>query len=158
MNKILIILILLTLLISCNKKQESDLSGWQLVYVNNGQGDKVIGDKEKLKKAIEQGCQVRVAWAINLSDSTKIKHLTDAAFLSIHRNEVFAQTESIVRQIPQRNKPIIDLDTLNNKKWYSIVGTTGEMRSTFSGTQSNRVRTVNVSWYINGNNCLTKSN
>jgi len=143
--------------IACNEKQENT-GGWYLVYENNSAGKKVTGSKDDLKKAIDQGCPVRLAWTVNLSDSSQIRHLTDASFLSVHVDEVFAQVEEIVRQIPQRKKPMINLDTLHNLKWHAIIGTTGEMRSTFSGTESNRVKKVQVKWYINDKDCPLNSN
>ena len=155
MNRLYLILAVLILMSSCTQNKHTEIKGWSLVYKNDLNGAKISGDKEKLRKALESGCEVRVSWAFKLSNNQEIMHVTEAAFLSVYFDEVFAQTESIVRQIPEREGPIINLDTLDNRKWYSIIGTTGEMRSTFSGTQKNNIRKVEASWFINEKNCLT---
>ena len=158
MNKNLVILLTIFLISSCNQNQKTETKGWQLIYQNDNSGNDITGNKTKLRVAIESGCKVRVGWSVKLKNNKEIKHLTDAYFISIHNNEIFAQVESIMRQIPESHHPIINLDTLDNRKWYAIIATTGEMRSVFSGIQKNRIRRIGSSWYINENNCSINSN
>ena len=146
------IILLCIMLISCanhkSQKQHQSQQGWKNIYAINKQGVVTTGNKNDLIKAVHMGCPIRVGWV-----GRTIEHVTDSHFLSVYKNEVFAQIIPIMRQAPDREIAEIKLDYLNNQKWYAIVGSDGSMHATMTDSKKEGNHKINSNWYINTNNC-----
>lgn len=122
---------------------------WRLVYAHDAQGKPKKGDKQHLINAIRQGYPVRVGWGAQWSRKgkvMKVEHVTDAKFLSVYENEVFAQIEPIIRQRPFVAEPGVQLDSLQLRTWRAVFGTTGVVRSVGRGFKGSRDRR-SVYWF-----------
>ncbi len=118
MSKNLIFIILISFAAFGNAK--TSLS-WQQVLEVNKKGEIISGDKQTLVDAIRKGQNIRVYWK-----GSYVEHLTDAHFLTIIEDEVFAQTPTIRGQKPHQTPPSIELRENN---WTGIVSTTGKFHS-----------------------------
>ena len=111
--------------------------GWHVVYAVDSTGVRTLGDKSTLLAAVRAGQPVRVGWGVTfkLPDSTTsgIEHVADAAFLAIHRGEVFAQISPILGQQPSAKEPVITFRNRNDQLWYALIDTTGRLRGYFTG-------------------------
>ena len=88
-------------LINC----EFRLPGWRLVYAVDSTGARLSGDKAVLLAAVRSGQPIRVGWGVawKLPDGTAggVEHVAEAAFLTIHQGEVFAQMPPMLGQTPK---------------------------------------------------------
>ncbi|WP_299431834.1 hypothetical protein [uncultured Aquimarina sp.] len=169
----IVILLMVVLGSSCNtgKQKESSTSeskGWQMVYANDDKGNALSGDLNDLKKAVRQGCEIRVGWGIyneykkdGLKLVVQVEHTAEAQFLTISKGHVFAQLSKIMGQAPSRELPHLSL--VKTHHWYSILGTTGKMTQVYLDhsdvdKSDEYIDDVKMIWYINVNDCDYKSN
>jgi hypothetical protein len=128
--------------------------GWQLVLAVDTTGRPTFGDKERLLAAVRAGLPVRVGWGIawRLPDGTAggLEHVAEAAFLTIHRGEVFAQIAPILGQAPAAREPAVTFRTEGDRLWYALLDTTGRLHHYFTGgTEAQTTRTT-THWYVAG--------
>ncbi|WP_299244291.1 hypothetical protein [uncultured Aquimarina sp.] len=158
---------------SCNKGQQNknstnDSKGWQIVYSNDSEGNPLLGDIDNLKKAVRQGCEIRVGWGQyseykkdGLTGVFAVEHTADAQFLTINKGHVYAQLSRIMGQAPSRERNHINL--VKTHYWQSVLGTTGEMTQVYldhsdvnkSDDYSDDVKVI---WYVNRNDCNYEKN
>lgn len=126
MTKHYLVLILVTFFIAgCNSTPLQRVD-WQVVYHHDKNGEVIQGDKQTLIDAVKEGRPVRIVFPIN----DNFIHVMDAGFLTFSNGEVLAQTQGIIRQIPERPEyKRIALDAAEQSKWHAIFSTTGEIRS-----------------------------
>ncbi len=74
---------------------------------------------------MDQGLPLRIVWVIR----EDFIHTMDAGFTTIWGDELFAQIDGIVRQIPRGENQTIDLDAVEQSHWHGLFGTTGEVRN-----------------------------
>lgn len=100
------------------------------------------------------GRPVRVGWGLtwHLPDGTTggLEHVAPAAFLTIHRDEVFARLAPILGQRPSAREPSIALRTDGDQLWYALLDTTGRMVSHFTGGAAPQRVRVPTYWYVQG--------
>ncbi|WP_378182261.1 hypothetical protein [Aquimarina sp. SS2-1] len=163
-----ILLLLLIALGSCNsttqkKSLVSQNKGWQIIYSNDEKGNPLSGDIEDLKKAVRQGCEIRVGWGVyseykkdGLTGVFAVEHAAEGQFLTINKGHVYAQLSRIMGQAPSREQHHINL--VKTHYWNAVLGTTGELTQVYldhsevdkSDEFSDNVKVV---WYINSNDC-----
>lgn len=98
---------------------------WQLVYSHDKTGKVIQGEKQKLINFVKKGHPVRIVWPIR----DNFMHMMDAGFITLMNGEVFAQVNSIIRQIPDKEtRQFILLDAEKQSEWHAILSTTGEIR------------------------------
>ncbi|AXT51237.1 hypothetical protein D1818_10515 [Aquimarina sp. BL5] len=173
MFKDIIVLFLLVLLSSCNittqkENVEDKNKGWQVIYSNDNEGNALSGDIDNLKKAVRQGCEIRVGWGQyseykkdGLTGVFAVEHTADAQFLTINKGHVYAQLSRIMGQAPSRERHHINL--VKTHYWQSVLGTTGEMTQVYldhsdvnkSDDYSDNVKVI---WYVNRNDCNYEKN
>jgi hypothetical protein len=126
--------------------------GWQLVYAVDSTGQVLQGDKATLLRAVRAGQPVRVGWRIawRLPDGTAgaLEHVADAAFLTIHHDEVFAQMAPILGQRPSAREPIVTFRSDGDQLWYALLDTTGRLVGYFAGGESPQTTRTPTSWYV----------
>jgi len=169
----IVVLFLVVICSSCNRGKQQDestneLKGWQVVYVNDDQGNPLSGNISDLKKAVRQGCVVRVGWGIKneykkdrLRRTFEVEHTAEAQFLTISEGHVFAQLDRIMGQAPSRERPKINL--VKTHYWHSVLGTTGEMIQVYQDhhdidKSDEFIEDVKMTWYVNANDCNYKGN
>jgi len=135
-------------------QQPAPPPGWRLIYAVDSTGSPIFGEKAELVLAVRAGLPVRVGWGIayRLSDGTRggLEHVADAAFLTIHHGEVFAQLAPILGQAPAAREPVITFRTEGDRLWYALLDTTGRLHGHFTGsTESHTIRTA-THWYVAG--------
>ncbi len=116
-------------------------SGWRLVYSNDENGNTLEGSKADLISAIRSGKPVRVYTA-----GRRIEHASDALFLSVFDEEVFAQTIAIESQRPATDPIRIEFRE-PGVKWRSIVGTNGFVTAFMDGKEPN-IRRGATRWFV----------
>lgn len=135
-------------------QQQPGPSGWRLVYAVDSLGSRTQGDKPALLAAVRAGLPVRVgfgiAWKLRDGTSGGVEHVADAAFLTIHHGEVFAQLRPILGQTPAAREPDITLRTPGDQLWYALLDTTGRLQGYFSGDSTSRTTRVATFWYVPG--------
>ena len=146
-------IILLLIAGSSLRAQPPATSSWQLAYSVDSLGNRTAGDKAALIAAVRSGQPVRVGWAITwrLPDGTAggVEHAAEAAFLSIHHGEVFAQLRPILGQAPAAREAIITLRTDPERLWYALLDTTGRLQGYFTGSGGPpQVTRAATSWYV----------
>ncbi|MDH7445235.1 hypothetical protein [Aquimarina sp. 2201CG14-23] len=164
----IVLLLLVVLWTSCNmgKKEEATTKkpiGWQIIYMNDDEGKALSGSLDDLKKAVRQGCEIRVGWGIynefrkdGLKLVVNVEHTAEAQFLTISKGHVFAQIDRIMGQAPSRGAPQIQL--IKSHYWHSVLGTTGEMNQVYldhSNVEKSDtyIDDVKMIWYVNVNDC-----
>ena len=104
--------------------------------------------------AVRSGQPVRVGWGIawRLPDGTAggVEHVAEAAFLTIHRGEVFAQMPPMLGQTPNAQEPLIAFRTEGDRLWYALLDTTGQLRGYFTGGSEQRTTRTATYWYVPG--------
>jgi hypothetical protein len=125
------------------------LPGWQLVYGSDSTGRALHGIKSRLRDAVRAGRPIRVRWEIPWrrpnGQHGVLEHVADAAFLTIHHDEVFAQLAPIMRQRPSADSASVQLDTAGT--WVGMLDTTGRLSGVFpEAGQAPSVR-VRTWWY-----------
>lgn len=90
------------------------------------------GSKDTLKAAVMAGEPIRVGWAFDWNNDSKVDviHWADAMFLTIFENDVFTQIAQIHRQGPKPGASDIEL-TKEPTYWNSSLGTNGLWRGRF---------------------------
>lgn len=134
--------------------QQTPPPGWQLALAVDTAGSPTFGDKAKLLDAVRAGLPVRVGWGIawRLPDGTAggLEHVAEAAFLTIHHGEVFAQIAPILGQAPAAREPVVTFRTEGDRLWYALLDTTGRLHHYFTGgTEAQTTRTP-THWYVAG--------
>ncbi|MBW1294357.1 hypothetical protein [Aquimarina litoralis] len=163
----IVILFLIVICSSCNKGNQKEEAtkpkGWEVIYINDDQGKPLFGDIENLKKAVRQGCVIRVGWGIHneykrdrLRRIFKVEHTAEAEFLTISEGHVFAQLDRIMGQAPSRERPKINL--VKTHYWHSVLGTTGEMTQVYQDyndvdKSDEFIDDVKMTWYVNVADC-----
>lgn len=132
MKNHLLIISILTLLYSCQLKNENqDESEWKLIYQTDKEGTTKYGDKDQLIALMRRGEPLRIGWTSKRrKDTTKsVEHLVDATFITIaNGNEVFAQIQPFLGQRPDLTSDTLSMTLLPNQlNW--ILGTNGMMSS-----------------------------
>ena len=148
MKKIMISVVVL-LLLSAGHAQ-----GWQLVYHNDADGNRVAGDISQLIQAVYDGKDVRIAWwsTKNEDGVSRVHHVADAAFLTVMMDSVvMAQIRPITGQKPDFSK--FNIILREQQEWVAIFGTNGfsdtMMRNTAMGDiASHKQRQQACQWFI----------
>ena len=134
--------------------QQPSPAGWQLVYAVDSVGQRSFGEKERLLTAVRSGQPVRVGFGVSwrLADGTPggVEHVADAAFVSIYRDEVFAQLAPIMGQTPAAREPTISFRTQETGLWYALLDTTGRLQGYFAGGAKPQITRVATYWYVAG--------
>lgn len=142
-------------------QQQPDSSGWRLVYAVDSLGNRTQGDKPALLAAVRAGLPVRVGFGIawRLPDGTPggVEHVADAAFLTIHHGEVFAQLRPILGQAPSARAPDIALRPPGDRLWYALLDTTGRLQGYFTGDSTSRTTRAATFWYVPGQGAVGPS-
>ena len=112
---------LILLVSSCSMQKKSLHQGWKSILSIDNNGLVLSGEKQNLIDAIHMGCPIRVGWFRKLRNDETLGHVTDSAFLSVYKGEVFAQVKPIMRQSPSSAKAAIQLDFENNQQWTAII-------------------------------------
>lgn len=114
-------------------------SAYKVIYEADKDGNRISGDLKELIVLVRSGNPIRVGWEMELLNPTDqslyvLEHWSDAGFISIHQDHVFAQIPSIYGQGSSAVQPEFNQDPsmflVNNKPhgWVAIVGTTGVLR------------------------------
>ena len=114
---------------------------WRLVYEHDAEGKKVSGNKATLKEAIRNGKPVRVYFG-----GGRVEHASDAYFLTIFQEEVFAQIEEIHSQHPS-TEPLGVFFREPGQRWRAIIGTNGQFAALMDGGEP-RTRSSVARWFI----------
>lgn len=154
--------ILITLTsISCTQSENKNntvtpVDQWKLVYKNDKDGNKVLGDKKELLSSIRQGAPIRIGWSSRRrNDSTKtVEHILDAEFMTIANGEdVFAQVKPFLAQRPDLTSDTLSI-TIRPTHVYWTLGTNGLISSANVDYTKDTVTTsppstfrYNISWF-----------
>ena len=134
--------------------QQTSPSTWHLVYAVDSTGQTTYGEKARLLAAVRSGEPVRVGWGVawKLPDGTVggVEHVGQAAFVTIHHGEVFAQMPPMLGQTPNAREAIISFRTDGDRVWYALLDTTGRLRGYFTGGAEQRVTRSATYWYVPG--------
>jgi hypothetical protein len=134
--------------------RQTSSPGWQLVLAVDTTGRPTFGDKERLLDAVRAGLPVRVGWGISwrLPDGTAggLEHVAEAAFLTIHHGEVFAQIAPILGQAPSAREPVVTFRTEGDRLWYALLDTTGRLHHYFTGGAEAQTTRTATHWYVAG--------
>jgi hypothetical protein len=134
--------------------QQQAVPAWQLVYAVDSTGTPTFGEKAQLLAAVRAGLPVRIGWGIpyRLPDGTSggIEHVAEAAFLTIHHGEVFAQIAPILGQAPSAREPVVTFRTEGNRLWYALLDTTGRLHHYFTGGAEAQTTRTPTHWYVAG--------
>ncbi|MEL6371605.1 MAG: hypothetical protein AAFY84_01200 [Pseudomonadota bacterium] len=141
-----IILALLSFgLCACVSVSESDeiiaISGWELVYANDAEGNEVEGNKDDLIRAVRDGQPVRVYFG-----GGRVEHVADAQFLTVFEGEVFAQIEAIDAQRPMTEPARIEFRD-PGQEWRAITGTNGTWTTRMDGADPRQARAA-FRWFV----------
>lgn len=139
MSRVCIVFLLIFLLSACFPSYPTT---WQLVYHHDKSGRSLEGSKAQLIKAVKQGKSVRIVWKIR----ENFIHVHDAGFLTIIDEELFAQSDAIIRQIPEKTD--IALDAENQSHWHAIFSTTGKVRTFQSLEKKLHDYNFEISWFV----------
>jgi len=109
---------------------------YTVVYEADRDGKRISGSLEDLLQHVRNGNPIRVGWELGKKGPGLqfLEHWTDAGFLTIHKEHVFAQIKSIYGQAtsaPSVEVPFVNM--LNNEPdgWVAILGTNGLMQQKF---------------------------
>ncbi len=91
------------------------------------------GSKPELIAAVDRGEQIRLGWELDFDGdgARDIAHWSDAAFLTVFEDEVFAQVDAIHAQRPVRGSKSVALPT-EFAEWRGMLSTTGALSGAFS--------------------------
>lgn len=141
--------LLIALILTLSACQQNTSDQWRLIYHHDAEGQMLEGDKEELLCFVKQGHPVRIVWPIR----NDFSHMMDAGFLTIMQDELYAQTEGIIRQIPNRDEQHVLLDAKEQSRWHAIFSTNGKVHS-FQSTQGELgVYRFGLKWFVKGNVC-----
>lgn len=132
------------------RAQDTAGGGWRLAFAVDSAGRALYGSRAEVEAAARAGLPVRVGWGIpwRLPDGTVIgvEHVADAAFLTLHRGEVFAQLHPIVRQVPSADSAAIGL--VATETWVGLLDTTGRLRGVFRESGRAHEQRLRIWWYV----------
>ena len=132
--------------------QTSGVPEWRLVFAVDSAGRPIGGAKDTLLAAVRTGQPVRVGWSIawRASNGTTghLEHAAEAAFLTIHHGELFAQLRPILGQTPSSQGPLIALRPEVGRLWYALLDTTGRLAGYFTGDSTTTTTRVGTHWYV----------
>lgn len=110
----------------------------KIVYEADKNGKPISGNIEALLEHARNGKQLRVGWVLEFKNSETgkietIEHWSDAGFITIINNHIFAQINPIAQQSPKlSNPPEIRLIDGKANGWVAIIGTTGVLEQHFT--------------------------
>ena len=137
-----------------SRAQQPPPTGWRMVYAVDTTGKATFGQKQELLAAVRAGLPIRVGWGITwrLQDGTAggVEHVADALFLTIHRDEVFAQIAPILGQAPDARRPAITLGIGGDRQWFALLDTTGRLQGQFTGAGEAEDFRAATTWYVQG--------
>jgi len=116
----------------------SSQDAYEVVYEADRDGNSVSGSLTELIAHIESGSPVRVGWELafmhpETQEKLKLVHWTDAGFVTIWRDHVFAQVKPIFQQGPGMSlPPSVFLSNNKPNGWVAILSTTGTMRQKYA--------------------------
>jgi len=123
--------IVLAILISATshaqQKKVGDNFDWTLIYQNDENGNRVLGDLNKLINAVRNGEPIRIGWKIEhpTNKGIKVEHFADAQFITVLSDSVvFAQIEPIVGQTPDIKDKFVSLK--ENTTWAFCASSLGK--------------------------------
>jgi hypothetical protein len=132
--------------------QTSAVTEWRLAFAVDSAGRPIGGEKDTLLTAVRAGQPVRVGWSIAWRASNgatgRLEHVAEAAFLTIHHGEVFAQIPPILGQTPSSQGPVITLRPEVGRLWYALLDTTGRLSGYFTGDSTTTTTRVATYWYV----------
>lgn len=138
-------LVLTLMIFGCNTQVKNSNSQWRLVYNHDKQGNKISGDKQKLITLIKNGHPVRIVWPIR----ENFHHMMDAGFITIMNEDVFAQANPIIRQIPdKKTRNTIYLDAEQQSQWRAIFSTSGELSHFQSIDKKMHQSRFGLKWFV----------
>lgn len=130
--------------------QSPSTGAWRLAFAVDSGGRALYGSKAALEAAVRGGLPVRVGWGIPWRQPdgsvVGVEHVADAAFLTLHRGEVFAQLNPIVRQVPSADSARIGL--VGAETWVGMLDTTGRLRGVFRESGRTHVQHLRIWWYV----------
>ena len=169
-NKPLLGILIALAFISCaqneNKKEKiTTVDEWKLVYKNDKDGNKILGDKDELISSVRKGNPIKIGWASRRrNDTTKtVEHIVDAEFLTIaNGSQVFAQIKPFLAQRPDLTNDTLSMTLLPvQSNW--VLGTNGLISSVIIDYTKDTVRTSSpkpfgygLSWFSKNSNSLKK--
>lgn len=106
-------------MLAVNGQKSNNTGTWQLAYAHSATGEPSKGSKTELINAVLAGKEVRVYW-----EGSYVKHATDAGFLTVIGDEVFAQIQEIKGQRPTETPPSVEI--MADRKWSTIFSTNGD--------------------------------
>ncbi|MEL6988891.1 MAG: hypothetical protein AAGK97_13850 [Bacteroidota bacterium] len=128
--------------------------GWTKVFENNSDGSAAFGNKSDLVDAVRAGYPVRLGFG-----EKPIEHFANANFVSvidgeIFKGEVFAQTPTIIGQMPAVENDSLFMRFRIWNHWTKMVGTNGYSSGFMTDYQldtlvgGNEDRFRKTSWYV----------
>lgn len=109
---------------------------YKVVYEADREGNTLSGSLEELLAYVRNGNPIRVGWELGKKEAGLgyLEHWTDAGFITIQKEHVFAQISSIYAQAssaPQMTEAAMFLTDDKPDGWVAIIGTTGEVKQKF---------------------------
>ncbi|MFK7831188.1 MAG: hypothetical protein AB8B57_15555 [Congregibacter sp.] len=117
------------------------------LFATDWSGTVSHGSEAALVKAAASGVDLKVGWALDFNGDGlgDITHWSDARFITVFENKVFAQVEQIHRQQPVVGEAEVKFpDTLDI--WHGLIGSDGFLRSKFAEAGSLANRRVLTVW------------
>ncbi len=135
-NKLLLAILIALTFICCTQDRNKHekkiiINEWKLVYKNDKDGNKILGDIDKLISNVRKGNPIKIGWASRRrNDTTKtVEHIVDAEFLTIaNGSHVFAQIKPFLAQRPDLTSDTLNMTLLPvESNW--VIGTNGMISS-----------------------------
>ena len=125
-------------------------SEWKLIYKNDNQGKALAGNKAELLRLVRAGHPVRYGYKVGKNQS--IEHIFPAEYITIHKEEVYAQNPSMASQRWDHEKLVIWFGE-QPFHYYSLVSTDGNHESMAVDIQENKIlghgqRQFEISWFV----------
>ncbi len=115
------------------------------------------GSKDELRKMVNQGRSLRVGWRVDDREGNPVvTHWADAAFLTLFEGDVFAQMQSIHRQVPRRGQARIELSD-EVQHWTGLIGTNGLLISRMNTNDQAQERKVKSWWCLVTDQTVSKA-
>ncbi len=137
--KSIVVLVLLAIVsINLSVAQENGL--YKVIYEADRDGNRISGSLEELVAYVRSGNPIRVGWELGKKGPGLqfLEHWSDAGFITIHKEHVFAQISSIYGQgtsAPSIEVPFVRMMNAEPDGWVAIIGTTGLMGQKFKTDQ-----------------------
>lgn len=138
LKSILMVVLFTALTINLSIAQENGL--YKVVYEADRDGNRISGSLEELVSYVRNGNPIRVGWELGKKGPGLqfLEHWSDAGFITIHKEHVFAQISSIYGQgtsAPSIEVPFVSMMNAEPDGWVAIIGTTGSMGQKFKVDQ-----------------------